>query len=67
MLLAAGGIRFRVIDGNHRVAALIQLADESPAATTPKVIPVRVYQPMTPATERMVAAGEHEGIEFFVV
>lgn len=56
-VLAVDGVRFRVIDGNHRVAALKMIDDEKPAAAPGRVISVRVHQPMKPATERMVAAG----------
>ncbi|CAB1120660.1 unnamed protein product [Ectocarpus sp. CCAP 1310/34] len=55
-VLAAGDIKLRVIDGNHRVAALQQI-DEETKPTSPRVISVRVHQPMPQATERMVAAG----------
>lgn len=57
-VLAAGDMRLRVIDGNHRVAALQQI-DEETKPPSPRVISVRVHQPMPQATERMVAAGEH--------
>lgn len=60
MVLAVGGVKFRVLDGNHRVAAWRRIHDKN-KADNPELetmIPVRVHRPMTPSTERIVAAGE---------
>lgn len=64
-LMTGEEIRPRVIDGNHRVAALLEIDDKTKPAS-PRVIRVRVHQPMPPATERMVAAGKHEETECFI-
>lgn len=64
-VVAEEGIKFRVIDGNHRVAALLMIDDEAKPAS-PTFIRVRVHNPMPPATERMVAAGKHERKVCFV-
>lgn len=56
-VLADDTAKYRVIDGNHRVAALLRI-DQENNATTPTAIDVRIHQPMGSSTERMVAAGQ---------
>lgn len=53
---SASGSRFKVIDGNHRVAA--QAAIDKERGTATKIV-VRVHQPMDESVERLVAQGKN--------
>lgn len=54
-LISDRSSRFKVIDGNHRVAAQQSIDKE---CLTDTKIPVRVHQPMQQSIERLVAQGK---------
>lgn len=59
--------QYRIVNGNHRLAALLLLEKERPPDSSPTMITVDVHVGMTVDTERLVASSEFASVsEHFV-